>query len=85
MSHPILAKSPLLVTNSYESNASLYMMVTLDLTSSLPWPLEEDNLCKQQSTTMKRYRTQQYTGKKRSGLTPPTPYEPVKSKYALYI
>ena len=61
------------------------MPVTLDLTSSLPQPLEEDDLHKQQSIATKHYRIQQYIGKKRSGLTPPMPYEPVKSKYTLYI
>ena len=59
--------------------------MTLDLTSLLPWPLKEDDSHKQQSTATKHYRIQQYIGKKKSGLTPPMPYKPVKSKYALYI
>ena len=41
---------------------SLLMPVTLYLTSLLPWPLKGDDICKQQSTEMKHYRTQQSTG-----------------------
>ena len=55
-----------------ESNMSLLTMVTLDLTSLLPWPLKGDDLHKQQSIETKHYRIQQFTGKMRSGLTPPT-------------
>ena len=62
---------------------SLYLPVTLDLTSYLPRPLEEDDLCKLLSTETKHYKTPQYIGKKKSGLTLLTPYEQVKSKYAL--
>ena len=63
---------------------SLYMPVTLDLTSYLPWPLEEDDSHKQQSIKMKHYRTLQSIGKKKFGLTPHMPSGQVKSKYALY-
>ena len=64
---------------------SLYMLVTLDSTSFIPRPLEGDDSRKQRSIKMKHNRTQQYTGKKRFGPIPPTPYEQVKSKYNLYI
>ena len=68
----------------YESNASLYTLVTLDLTSYLPQPLKEDDSCKPRSTETKQYRTQQYIEKKRFGPTLPMPYEQVKSKYSPY-
>ena len=68
------------IMQNYKSNASLLMLVTLDLTSLLPQPLEGDNICKQQSTEMKHYRIQQSTGKTRSGLTPPMLSEQVKNK-----
>ena len=64
---------------------SLYMPVTLDLTSYSPWPLKEDDSHRQQLTEMKHYKTLQSTGKKKSGLTPHMPSEQVKSKYDLYI
>ena len=84
MSHPTLAKSQLLYRWTYESNVSLYTPVTLDSTSYLPWPLEGNDLHKQQSSKTKHYKTPQSTGKKKSGLTPHMPYEQVKSKYAPY-
>ena len=48
---------------------------TLAVTQLLypPWPLEEGDSHKQQSIKTKHYRTQQSTGKKKSGLTPHTP------------
>ena len=79
-----LAKSWLLYRWIYESNMSLYTPVTLDLTSYLPWPLEEDDLHKQQSSKMKHYRTLQSIGKRKFGLIPHMPYEQVKNKYTPY-
>ena len=60
------------------------MLVTLDSTSYLPQPLEEDDLRKQQSIKMKHYRTLQSTGKRKFGLIPHMLYKLVKSKYAPY-
>ena len=68
-----------------ESNWSLSMLVTLDLTSLSLWPLKGDNLHKQQSIKMKHCRTQLFTRKMRFGLTPLTPFEQVKNKYDQYI
>ena len=61
------------------------MLVTLDLTSYPPQPLEEDNSHKQQSTKTKHYRTLQSIGKKKSGLTPHMLSKQAKSKYTPYI
>ena len=83
-SHLSLAKSRLLYQWIYKSNMSLYMLVTLDLTSYLPRPLKEDNLHKQRSSKMKHYRTLQSIGKRKFGLIPHMPYEQVKNKYTLY-
>ena len=60
------------------------MLVTLDSTSYLPWPLKEDDSLKAQLIKTKPYRTPQSTGKKKFGLTPHTLYEQAKSKSAPY-
>ena len=83
-SHLSLAKSWLLYRWTYESYASLYTSVTLDSTSYLPWPLEEDDLHKHWSSKTKHYRTPQSIGKRKFGLIPHTPYKQAKNKYALY-
>ena len=68
------------VMQNCESNMSLPTLVTLDLTSLLPWPLKGDDIHRKQSTKMKHYKTQQSTGKMRSGLTLPMLSEQAKNK-----